>query len=306
MRALKFIAIVIFFVSVASLCGYGAPRLGLGFNNILDGGPLRSRAGWYVQQFYPYFHGERFVGPCGKNLFDVPSPKINAFAAVTEFVYQSGKEVFFSGRPGMRFALPLVLANKVSANDLDIKSSGAGFGNLLIGAFLQFSPTMYNERALFVHRLDFNITLPIGKNRQPCFSINPAPNFFYIDPYWAATLFLAKDWAISWRINYLWNDVDEVNNVQGGQAIHLNYSFEHEFRKDLWLSVCGYYLKSITDNKLNGVSVPNSREQVFAVGPGAVYTATPHLKLLAYLYFESKVRNRVQGTVFIFRFLLHF
>lgn len=288
------------------LAAYGEPRLGLGFNNILDGGPLRPRSGWYAQQFYPYYHGKRFVGPCGETLFDGASPKTEAFAMVTEMIYQSGKEVFFSGKPGMRFALPLVLVNKVSENNYNIKSSGAGFGNILVSAFLQFSPIMYHERALFVHRLDFNITFPTGKNKQPLYGINPAPNFFYIDPYWAATLFFTPHWATSWRINYLWNSTDDVTDVQAGQAIHLNYSLEHEFYKDLWLGVVGYYFRSITDNKLNGVAVPHSRVQVFAVGPGALYTASNDLKFLAYLYFESKAKNRVQGTSFIFRFLKYF
>jgi hypothetical protein len=40
--------------------------------------------------------------------------------------------------------------------------------------------------------------------------------------------------------------------------------------------VNGYYLKQINDTQMKGVDVPNTKEQVFGIGPGAVYHSKPH------------------------------
>jgi len=63
--------------------------------------------------------------------------------------------------------------------------------------------------------------------------------------------------------------------------------------------------KQINDDKLHGHSVPNSKERVFAIGPGALYSLTSDLSFFLYLYFETNVRNRPEGISLIGRFFYH-
>jgi len=65
----------------------------------------------------------------------------------------------------------------------------------------------------------------------------------------------------------LWNDENDdpgsgFNTLQAGQAVHLNYATEYEvLPKHLRLGINGYYLKQVTDTKINGSNVSGRREQ---------------------------------------------
>jgi hypothetical protein len=40
--------------------------------------------------------------------------------------------------------------------------------------------------------------------------------------------------------------------------------------KNIYIGANGYYLKQITDARVNGLRLPNSKEQIVAIGPGLV------------------------------------
>jgi hypothetical protein len=61
----------------------------------------------------------------------------------------------------------------------------------------------------------------------------------------------------------------------------------------------GYALEPITDNKINGLSDPRSRERVIGLGPGMELHATKSFWIYAHIYFETDVRNRPQGTSYV-------
>ncbi len=69
------------------------------------------------------------------------------------------------------------------------------------------------------------------------------------------------------------------DDLQPGQAFHFNYSFEYEFFKNFRGAVAGYYLKQLTDDEVNGNSVPDTKEQVFAIGPAVFWAASPNFFL---------------------------
>ena len=59
--------------------------------------------------------------------------------------------------------------------------------------------------------------------------------------------------------------------LQAGQAIHFNATASYQVLKGLYIGANGYYLKQITDARANGIDLPNSRQQIGGIGPGAVY-----------------------------------
>ncbi len=300
------ILFICFSLVAPPLLGYGLPPVNLGFSNILDGGPIRPLPGWYWEQYFQYYHANTFLNGQGKLLDGVPSPHFDSWVTITQIIYQAENSFLFGGKPGIDIILPIVLSSKVSSNKLGFSNSGAGDGDLILGVFLQWDPIMYNDRPLFVHRLEFEVSFPTGKNDLPQKTINPGNDFLYVNPYWAWTFYFTEHLATSWRFHYLWNATNNVTGIQAGDAVHFNYSMEYEALPNFWLAMNGYYLQQLHDDKLCGVATPNSKERVFAVGPGALYLIPDHHYFFGYLYFESDVRNRPQGISAIFRYVLYF
>jgi len=202
--------------------------------------------------------------------------------------------------------LPIVLHSKIEKNALGIESSGAGFGNFTLGAYVQWPAIIRNGRPIFIHRLEFDMAIPLGKNKLPQKQINPNSTFFYCGPDWSATLFLSQKWSLSWSLNYVWNAKNEKIDFQAGDAFYCNYSLAYEAYPKLYIGAVGYALQQIHNNRELGLSIADSKERVFGTGPGVVYFFPHDFDFFSYLYLENGVRNRTQGTNFILRLIKHF
>ena len=108
------------------------------------------------------------------------------------------------------------------------------------------------------------------------------------------------------RLNYLRNAKSRKINFKAGDAVILNYSMEYELIPHLWTALCGYYLQQISDNKRSGLKIPQSRERVFGLGPGAAYFTKQKYVFFGYIYTEFKALNRRQGMSFVLRFVKRF
>jgi hypothetical protein len=101
---------------------------------------------------------------------------------------------------------------------------------------------------------------------------------FTVRPYYAITAYPAKRIETSCRVHYLWNSTNDnppistgAQSTQAGQAIHFNATAAYSLGKGLWIGPNAYYIKQITDGKIDGVLLRNSPEQVGAIGPGMVW-----------------------------------
>jgi len=65
-------------------------------------------------------------------------------------------------------------------------------------------------------------------------------------------------------------------------------------------------LNQITDTKINGRDVSGRREKVWAIGPGAVFSLSPHDHLFLNAYFEQDAENRPEGKRMQLRWVHHF
>lgn len=286
--------------------GYDQPvTINLGFTNILEGGPVRLESGFYWYQYFEYYNAHKFLNGQGKPLGGVPSPQYNGFFGCSEFIYQTKDKWLFNAKCGMDLQLYYTFYSRIEKNSIGINDHGNGWSDPYLGLFLQWDPVVWWPESLFVHRLEFGASFPGGKYNAAYF-INPGNGFYFINPNWAATLYLTPKWAISTDLNYLWSAKNKHNGIQAGQAIFLDYSMEYEIFKNFWLAVNGYFLQQYTDSKIDDVKAPGRRERVFAIGPGALYNPTNNLYFFGYLYFESKVKNRDQGINFFIRSVVHF
>ncbi|MBM3858560.1 MAG: phenol degradation protein meta [Verrucomicrobia bacterium] len=308
MKRLTFVAVCALSLMLSSVRAYDLPFLNLGFTSFLDGAPPAG-PGFYFQNYFMYYHADKFANADG-NSFPT-APKVDIVANLFQGLYVSNQKVFLGGKWGMDLIVPVAnfsLDSKIPG----LSANNFGIGDILIGPFLQWDPIMGKNGPIFMHRFEFQMLLPTG-NYDRNEAINQGSNVFSINPYWAATLFLTPKWTTSWRIHYLWNDENTEPNepgcskVQAGQAIHLNFATEYEvIEKRLRLGINGYYLKQITDTKVDGNNSPNRREEVIGIGPGLLYSFSQNDHIFFNFYQELGAVNRTEGQRFIFRWTHHF
>ena len=293
-------------IALYSAHAYDLPFLNLGFTGFLDGAPPAG-PGFYFQDYFMYYHAEKFADANGNIL--PTSPKVHIVANLLQGLYVSNQKVFFGGKWGVDVIVPV--ANfSLDPGMTGLSANEFGIGDILIGPFLQWDPIMGKNGPIFMHRFEFQMLLPTGRyNRNE--NLNQGSNVFSIDPYWAATVFLTPKWTISWRLHYLWNDentdVAGASTAQAGQAIHINFATEYEvIDRHLRLGINGYYLKQITDMKANGANIPNTREEVLGIGPGVLYSFSQNDHIFFNFYQELGAVNRTEGQRFILRWTHHF
>lgn len=293
------------FLSPFNVSGYHLPIINLGLTNILDGGPLIPIKGWYWRPYLVNYSAHKFTDGQGNQLGGVSSPRFNTSTIITQLLYQSDTQVL-KGNLGLNFFLPSVIASHVEKNNLDITTSGSGLGDYLMGVFLQWKPITLKKEVTFTTRLACDVSFPSGKNKQPHKAINPGNNFYFVNPFWAATLHFTTDWAVSWRLHYLWCTQNKVTHIRAGDTVHLNFDMEYQVMSKFWVGITGYFLQQLQNSQLCQETIANSRERILGTGLGVLYTTQKQYRILSYLYFESLARNRPQGIRFAFRLIKHF
>lgn len=307
----SFLASSVMLMSVA-VHAYDLPTVNLGMTSFLDGG-LPAGTGWYSQTYFQNYDSSKLMNNQGNKL---PLPKTNLkYQVIVEQIsYMSNIRVGEKAALGLNFLLPFV--SKMDMNDglnhAAIKAQG-GFSDMMIGPFIQFDPIMGENGPKFVQRIELQVNLPTGKYSRDK-NINPSNNAVSINPYWAATYWFNPKWTASTRLHYLYNfknndpnyTFGHADNIQAGQAFHANFATEYAVTPQLRLGINGYWLKQITDTKVDGEQQKGSREQVWAIGPGAMYSFSQNDHFVANAYFEQNAKNRPEGTRVQVRYIHHF
>jgi len=321
MKSSRIIVGLLVLLVAGSAAAYELPSVNLGFTSFLDGGPPAG-PGFYFTEYLQVYTADAFTDADGKDgrLFPGNDPDLTAIVSLNQFIYQSDQPLILGGKWGLDLIVPVV--------DLDLDFDGAsvisandtGLGDILIGPFIQWDPVMGAAGPLFMHRIELQMILPTGKYDAD-HTLNPGSNFFSFNPYWSGTLFITPRLTASTRLHYLWNAKNTdpgrevpptspffgVDDVQAGQALHLNAAMDYEILpKRLRAGLNLYYLKQLTDTEADGNEIPDTREQVLGIGPGAVLHLSQEMHLFLNTYFESAAENRPEGNRFLLRFVYHF
>lgn len=301
-----------FFWSPAATA-YDLPAVNLGFTSFLDGGPPAG-PGLYFTQYVQYYTADQFNNADGDEI-NLPDPEVDVWISLSQFIYQSDQPVFMGGKWGLDIIIPLVhLSTEYGQAGPFPEDNGGGVGDILVGPFLQWDPVMGAQGPRFMHRIELQMLLPTGKYDDDR-ELNPGSNFFSFNPYWAGTLFVTPRVTATWRLHYLWNAENSdpnrgfgnADDTRAGQAVHLNFAGAYELLpQKLRVGANGYYLKQITDTQSDGNDVSDTKEEVFALGPGVVYHHSKDQHLFANLYFETSSERRTEGTRFNVRYVHHF
>ena len=279
--------------------------LNLGFTSFMDGGPPAG-PGWYFTEYIQLYNGDHL-----RDFPPAPHGDVDAWVSLNQLIYQSDQELLLGGKWGLDVVVPLACIDA----DYRVGDNGAGMGDLLVGPYLQWDPIMGANGPVLMHRVELQMILPTGKYDNEK-ALNPGANHFSFDPYWAGTWFVTPKLTATCRLHYLWNDENDdpfkflpgsPTETQAGEAFHANFAASYEVMpKQLRVGLNGYYLRQISDSKWGHAPDPDSREQVFGIGPGAMWSFSQDMHLFFNTYFESHVKNRPEGERFNLRFVYHF
>jgi len=266
------------------------PSVNLGDTSFLDGIAF---PGWVVELIGQGVHDNKTLSNTGQVVPQITN--VNTGAALLHIAWLAPHPRILGAWYGTETVL--------SAAYVDTGGHGIGQG---LGD-VTFAPIIlqWPKHTLFgmpiYQRADFALSAPLG-----CYSpdrpVNIGNNAWDINPYYALTLYPAKRLETSWRVYYLWNSTNHAppvatgdNTTQAGQAIHFNATASYEIVKHVYVGANGYYLKQITDARANGIALPNSREQIGGIGPGAVVN---HGKWFFFVnaYHEVGAENMTQGN----------
>lgn len=295
----------------ASAHAYEQPAVNLGFTSFLDGGPPAG-PGVYFSQYLQYWNSDSFKDHKGEDLppAALSGEELDAWISLSQLIYMSDQTVLWGGKWGMDLIVPVVsLDLSHDGSPAPPQDNGTGIGDILVGPFLQWDPVMGSKSPIFMHRVEFQVTLPTGKYDEDK-QLNPGSNTYTFNPYWAGTLFVTPKWTASTRIHYLWsgeNTGDPRGDVQAGQAIHANFATAYEvIPKSLRIGLNGYYLQQITNSKVDGSDIPDSKERVFGIGPGVLWSLSQDDHFFLNTYVESHAQNRPEGVRANLRWVHHF
>lgn len=292
---------------------YDLPAVNLGSTSFYDGAPAPSGPGWYGIEYLTFVRASRLKDGQGRRL-GLPREKIELLLPITQVLYVSPSK-WRGLQPGFSVILPWMAHARVDDGlGGAALRGGTGLGDVTFGPFVQFAPVMGTGGPVFSHRFEFDLIAPTGRYERGN-AVNPGSNFWSVSPHWSFTWWATPRLSFSGRLHYLWNARNssppaslgpDARSMRAGQAVHANFTAEYSLRQGLSVGLNGYWLRQITDTRVNGADVAGRRERVWAIGPGLLYAFSPDTSMLVNLYAEQDARNRAQGTRAVLRLNHHF
>lgn len=273
------------------------PQVNLGDSSIQDAiaGP-----GFAIQETFGFSRATRFRDTRG-GVAGQPRGLTSA-SVLTQFIYVS-EHRFLGAYWGAEVIVPLAHASLRPA-DGRLRSETA-IGDIVVSPIMLQWPKMTLFGRPFWQRLNLNVTLPTGAYDRLA-PLTIGTNSWVLNPHYAFTWELSGDWELSGRLHYLWASANtdppaalKAGRIQAGQAVHVNASVSRAFGENLRLGLSAYYLRQITDDRIDGTAI-GGREQVLGLGP-VVKWHSGRAALVAAAYWETLARDRPEGWRFSLR-----
>jgi hypothetical protein len=270
------------------------PAVNLGDTSFLDGpaGP-----GFVAEEIGDAAHDATITDSSGNS---VPGAgAVNSISSLTHIAWLNRKRVL-GGWYGVEVVLSAAHVNAGTTGE------AGDLGNTTVSPLILQWPEHRVLGMAIDQRADADFDLPTGQYSRTS-NVNISSNAFTVHPYYSITAFPTKRIETSWRVHYLWNSINNnptistgAQSTQTGQAFHFNATAAYNIHKDLWIGPNAYYLKQITDGKIDGVALHNSPEQVGAIGPGMVWNRKSWF-FYANGYQEFAAQNRATGHKLVLR-----
>ncbi|MDN4571804.1 phenol degradation protein meta [Pandoraea cepalis] len=309
------------FAACATLNAYAVPPnvtlpngLDLGSTSFLDG--FGGNPGDFaIQSYLTTSHADAYKTNNGSNSPLFNDPRVNVTSLVEQFLYNfPTTTTVLGGHPGVDLIVPLVnLDSSFSPPPpypgVMLTNGHTGLGDINAGVSLQWDPVMMNGHPVFVSRAEVYGSMPTGKYDQST-DLNPGNHFWGVGIMGSFTFLLGPDFEVSLRPHYQYSfkngspassaPLDPgINDTQAGQVIYTNFAASYKVTDKLRAGINGYFLRQITDNRVNGSAIADSREQVLGIGPGLYYDLRRGDKFWLNTYSEMLVRNRFRNAAIV-------
>lgn len=268
-----------------------------------------------VQSYLTFAHANAYKTNNGSNSPLFNDPQLNVTTLVEQVLYElPTATTILGGHPGIDVIVPLVNLNSSFSPPPPypgvMPTSGhTGLGDMNLGALLQWDPVTVDGHPVFVSRAEVYGMLPTGKYDRTT-DINPGNHFWGIGITGSFTFLLGPDFEISLRPHYQYSfkngspassaPLDPgIEDTQAGQVFYTNFAASYKVTDKLRMGINGYYLRQITDNRVNGSAIAGSREQVLGIGPGVYYDLSKGDKFWLNTYTETLVRNRFRNSAVV-------
>lgn len=294
-------------IAAIGACGfplscYALPGINLGNTSFYDAVMPPTGPGFYFIQYMLYGESDHIYDADGNVSADIG---ITTLVPASQILYLTEKKVL-GAHVGLTAVVPFL-----AQADMDGMKTNTGVGDLTLGAMLQYDPFMGEDGPIYSHRFEVDISVPTGEYNASNV-INPSSNTYYLDPHYSLTYWFTPRWTMSSRISYLmWNGKNNdpfggAKSTKDGEALHVNIASAYQVSDNWSIGIAGYVLRQLSDNEVDGVRVPDSKERVWGIGPGLLYAFSADDSIVANFYVENDVRNRPKNTRAVLRFNHHF
>lgn len=256
------------------------------------------------QTYLGYTDSEDLKNQKGDNALP-GSSSLKTTVLINQYIHMfNDAKPIFGGHPGIEINVPYIFLDGDTQFPIDLKTNHAGIGDPTVAFIIQHDPIIYNNQPVFSDRISIGVISPLGDYNENK-DFNPGSNYFSLFVYAAMTFQLNQKLSLNLRPYYYYNfkndspassaPLDEnTHDTQAGQFFTTNYNLGYKVNENLTLGINGYYLKQLTDDKINGKTVQDSKEQVFAIGPAAMLDYGKN-KFYLTVHKESKVENRFEA-----------
>lgn len=275
------------------------PNLNFGSTNIFDG--ILPPPGLNMLNYLAVYSADSVRDGKGKKL--PGRNEVRALVYTPQLVYIFNKTIGKDLRFGITALMPIISFDLDS--DLGLQANNAVQGDLdiapIIGSHVQLG------KGYVLHWFfEADTYMPTG-DYDKYKALNPSANYFTFEPFLSMTLLTPSGFELSTRQFYTYNfkntdyfnaATNKTGTLQAGQLYHFNYSLTKNIPvldPGLRIGVVGYYGKQLTEDEFDDQDIKNSKEQVFAIGPGLVWIHKG-LFLGLKVFYEDHVEARAQGV----------
>lgn len=217
-------------------------------------------------------------------------------ALVPRFVWVTPQQVL-GGQLAFHAIVPLVDADvRIGTNRQ--KDSGVGDINLAVALGYHASPAFH-----YVFALEANA--PTGDYDRHRIA-NVGRKHWNIEPLVALTYTQPSGINADLKLMADFNFRNRDTGYRSGRELHADYALGWGFGNGWVAGVGGYVYRQVSDDLVDGTSVPGNRGRAFAIGPSVKYQSKDGWFLTAKFERQYAVRNRPDGSAFWIKTILPF
>ncbi|MGB9234077.1 MAG: transporter [Terriglobales bacterium] len=257
--------------------------------------------GFYYVNYFGYYTGQLKNASGDKVSLNGTTPSVDAIFDAFRFLEMTHFKIL-GANYGMHVIIPVVNQSM----NLNGRNSTSSLGDVTIDPFvLGWHRTQWHAVAAF------DIDLPTGAYTQSDPRVSIGANYYSFEPVLALSYMPRSGWEASSKLMYNVKTTNQATNYRSGQEFHMDYLAGKHLGS--WMfGGSGYFLKQVTDDTVNGQTMPDTpglwdagrRGQVFAVGPSAGYTSKRHMTFMAQWQHETLVCNRFGGDKVWFKMII--